>query len=168
MGKQLVAKIAVSTVALLVAIFAMIDAPAAGRVTPMVFALLVIAALPWLASVVDSVEIPGLKLQLKKIDANVQRQGADVEVLKFLMSGFVTNDELVHLRKLSAGEPFPFVPGPETAFFLEELRRLRSLGLISGHPGKGIRSLERTRNDVKDHFFITERGTQYLTLRDGS
>jgi hypothetical protein len=84
MGKQLVAKVAVSTVALLVAIFAMIDAPAAGRVTPMVFALLVIAALPWLGSVVDFVEIPGLKLQLKKIDANVQRQGADVEVLKFL------------------------------------------------------------------------------------
>ena len=48
--------------------------------------------------------------------------------------------EARHLEKLSAHAPFPFVRDDTTSFFLGELRRLRSLKLIEGQDGKGVRS----------------------------
>jgi hypothetical protein len=77
----------------------------------------------------------------------------------------VTDAEFTHLQKLSSKEPFPFNPGPETSFFLNELRRLRSLSLIDNPSQKGIRTLEREGGDVKAHFFITSRGEEYLQMR---
>ena len=49
--------------------------------------------------------------------------------------------------------------------FLNELRRLRSLGLIESAPGKGVRMLEREGGDVGDYFTVTPRGQEYLRLR---
>jgi hypothetical protein len=54
-----------------------------------------------------------------------------------------------------------------------ELRRLRALGFIQGRPDHGVRSLVRAISeaggkevDVKDHFEITARGSDYLRLRE--
>jgi hypothetical protein len=50
--------------------------------------------------------------------------------------------------------------------FESELRHLLTLDLIDRHKGKGFRSLFRDdgRRNVKDHFFITERGKNYLEV----
>jgi hypothetical protein len=136
------------------------------KVTAAVLGLLTIAALPWLASLLQSAELPGgWKLEFRKLESEQQKQRADLEVLRFLISGFVTDAELIHLQKLAGHAPFPFVRGTETPYFLNELRRLRSLGLIEGAPGKGVRMLEREGGDVASYFSVTPRGQEYLRLR---
>lgn len=56
----------------------------------------------------------------------------------------------MEVDKLAEAAPWPFVQDDTTSFFLQELRRLRSLDLIAGRPNKGVRSLLREGGDVKD------------------
>jgi hypothetical protein len=76
-----------------------------------------------------------------------------------LLENFVSEYELIHLKKLGSGEPFPF---QKSDAFDKELRRLLSLGLIARRPNKGIRSLFSAGDDVRKHLEITERGRWYL------
>jgi hypothetical protein len=166
MDRHLGLRIALTVVALGLATVAAFEDVIGIKVTPAVLGLLAIAALPWLASLLQSAELPGgWKLEFRKLESEQQKQRADLEVLRFLVSGFVTDAELIHLRKLASHVAFPFVRGPETAYFLNELRRLRSLGLIENAPGRGVRVLEREGGDVGTHFTVTPRGQEYLRLR---
>jgi len=90
-----------------------------------------------------------------------ERQKLEIDTLRFLISNFVTSDELTHLEKLSKDEPFMYIKNPS---FEIELRRLRSLGLIRNFENKGIRSMVQQGN-LKDYFTITESGKEYLKLR---
>jgi len=129
--------------------------------------LLIVVILPWLSTLIESAELPGgWKVTFREIQAEQKQQRSDLDTLKFLVSHFVTDDELAHLKKLSQGDLFPFKVSAETGFFEKELRRLRALGLIAGHPGKGIGSLLKQGGDVKEHFFVTDRGMEYLRLRE--
>lgn len=131
--------------------------------------LFVVALLPWVSVLLESAELPGgWKLKFRELKKQQQEQKHEIDSLKFLVSHFVTEEEFKHLSKLSSDSPFPFVNGPETSFFATELRRLRSFGLIAGHPNKGIRSLLKHGGDVKHHFYITDAGKQYLALRDNA
>ena len=133
---------------------------------PTDWGLVVIAFLPWLAYVHDSAELPGgWKVKFREMKDEADRQRAEIESMKFLISHFVTDDEAKHLNKIANGDLFPFVRSDETPFFEQELRRLRSYRLIEGQPGKGIRTLEKEGGDVKSHFRVTSRGRDYLKLR---
>jgi hypothetical protein len=137
------------------------------KVDSVTVGLFIVALLPWVSVILESAELPGgWKLKFRELKKQQQEQKHEIDSLKFLVGHFVTEEELKHLSKLSSDNPFPFVNGPETSFFTTELRRLRSLGLISGHPNKGIRSLLKHGGDVKHHFYITDAGKQYLALRD--
>jgi hypothetical protein len=98
--------------------------------------------------------------QVRAVQDEQARQRADIDgILRFLLQSFATEYELSHLKKLESSEPFLFrKSGP----FEAELRRLLSLGLIARRPGRGIRSLFATRDDVHNHLVITERGRSYL------
>jgi hypothetical protein len=166
MDQHLWLRIGVTGVAMLVAGIAAFEEQVGVKISPTVLGLLTIAALPWLASLLQSAELPGgWKLEFRKIESEQQRQRADLDVLRFLVSGFVTDAELTHLQKLHSKAPFPFVRGPETSFFLEELRRLRGLGLIKNARGKGVRELDKHGGDLSDYFSVTSRGREYLRLR---
>ena len=166
MDRHLGLRISITVVALGLAVLAAVEDRIGVKVTAPVLGLLTIAALPWLASLLQSAELPGgWKLEFRKLESEQQKQRADLDVLRFLIGGFVTDAELIHLHKLSSHAPFPFVRGQETAYFLNELRRLRSLGLIESAPGKGVRMLEREGGDVGDYFTVTPRGQEYLRLR---
>jgi hypothetical protein len=137
------------------------------KVDTVTIGLLVVALLPWIAVLVESAELPGgWKVRFRELKNEQEKQKSDIDSLKFLVGHFVTDAELRHLNKLASNHSFPFVSGPETSFFEKELRRLRSFGLIAGHPGKGVRSLMKHGGDVKDHFYITEVGRKYLELRN--
>ena len=137
------------------------------KIDTVTISLLVVALLPWIAVLVESAELPGgWKVRFRELKSEQDKQKSDIDSLKFLVSHFVTDAEFRHLHKLAENHPFPFVLGPETSFFEKELRRLRSFGLIAGHPGKGVRSLMKDGGDVKDHFCITEVGRKYLILRN--
>jgi predicted nucleotide-binding protein with TIR-like domain len=98
--------------------------------------------------------------QIRAVQEEQARQGADLEtILRFLLQNFVSEYELVHLKKLASGEPFPF---RRSDTFEKELRRLLSLGLIVRRPNKGIRSLFSAGDDVRNHLAITDRGKWYL------
>jgi hypothetical protein len=104
----------------------------------------------------------GIILKLQEKQEELRR---DVDTLAFLVSGFVTDWELEHLRKLAASEPFPYQwGGSRDDRFLNELIRLRDLGLIK----RNLRSmwdLPREGN-LKDFIEITSRGREYLRIRD--
>ena len=51
-----------------------------------------------------------------------------------------------------------------------ESRRI-SLGLVANPPGKGVRSLlvnDGQTRDVKEHFYITDKGREYLKFRNAA
>lgn len=99
--------------------------------------------------------------QIRAVQDEQERQRADIDgILRFLLQSFVTQHELVHLRKLAGGHPFPF---ERSDAFEAELRRLVSLGLIEKRQSRGFRSLFRDLDDVQKHLAITERGRSYLT-----
>ena len=99
--------------------------------------------------------------QIRAVQEEQVRQGADLQtILRFLLQNFVSGYELIHLKKLASGEPFPF---QRSDTFEKELRRLLSLGLIERRPNKGIRSLFSAGDDVRNHLEITDRGKWYLT-----
>ena len=77
---------------------------------------------------------------------------------------FITDHERKHLIKLNDQDQWPLSKDETTKFFFEELRNLRSIGLIRGQPNKGIRSLDREEGDINQHFEITEEGKNYLKI----
>lgn len=98
--------------------------------------------------------------QIRAVQEEQVRQAADLQtILRFLLQNFVSDYELIHLKKLASGEPFPF---NKSDTFEKELRRLLSLGLIARRPNKGIRSLFSAGDDVRNHLAITDRGKWYL------
>jgi hypothetical protein len=98
--------------------------------------------------------------QVRAVQDEQARQRADIDgILRFLLEGFVTKDELAHLKHLASGAPFPF---KKANTFEAELRRLLSLGLIVRRPGRGVRSLFETGDDVQNYLEITDRGRAYV------
>jgi hypothetical protein len=100
--------------------------------------------------------------QVRALQRAQDEQREEIDALKFLVRNFVTEFELVHLRKLASGSPFPFSP---SATFENELRRLLAMGLIRRRPGHGIRGMFAACDDVRNHLEITEEGRRYLDLR---
>ena len=98
--------------------------------------------------------------QIRAVQDEQVRQRGDLQtILRFLLENFVSAYEVMQLRKLASGEPFPFTRSDS---FEGELRRLLSLGLIARKPGRGIGSLFRAGDDVRKHLEVTDRGKWYL------
>lgn len=126
--------------------------------------LLAVAVLPWLSSLLESARLPGgLELKFREVEREQKRQRAEIDTLRFLIEGYVTDYELTHLRKLASGEPFLF---DRSDNFRKELERLIGMGLIGRREGHGIRTLFNAGDDVQKHLAITERGRSYLRHRD--
>jgi hypothetical protein len=135
--------------------------------------LVVIALLPWLASIISRAELPGgWKLEFQAVKTEQQRQAQEINALKFLVANFLTEPEYRHLEGLASDKPYWARRDATTAYFEMEMRRLRALGFIQGFPERGVRSLLKAMDDargkeinVKEHFEITARGRDYLHLR---
>lgn len=124
--------------------------------------LLVVILLPWLSSFIDMAELPfGWKFKFRELQREQVNQKEQIDSLRFLISYFLTNDELVHLRKLSKGEDFPYERNNR---FIEELRRLRDLGLITKSSAVNIGDLPQ-KGCLNKYIEITDRGRTYLHLR---
>jgi hypothetical protein len=129
-----------------------------------------IAFLPWLTGILSKAELPGgWKLEfIEQIQEEQARQKYEIDQLKFLIEGFVTENELNILNKLNSSEPYLVKVDKTSHFFSNELDRLRRLGLISNPKGRGRRSLlqnDGQEREVKEHFYITDKGKEYLNFR---
>ncbi|GAA6615606.1 hypothetical protein [Scytonema sp. NUACC26] len=132
--------------------------------------LIIIAFLPWLAGILSKAELPGgWKLEfIQQIKEEQIRQKTEIEQLKFLIEGFITDSELNIIRKIYFKEPFLVKVDDTSHFFSNELDRLRKLGLIANFDGKGRRTLlqnDGQKREVGEHFYITDKGRTYLQFR---
>lgn len=130
-----------------------------------------IALAPWLSVFLDNATLPGgWRLEFRRLQAQQHDQGsrleqqrAELDTLKFLLQNLLTKHERGHLERLSSSAPFPY---EWRKSFEMELTRLLALDLIDRQkPNKGIRSAagdQRPNNNLHEHFFITEKGKDYL------
>ena len=133
--------------------------------------LLVIAFIPWLPGFLSKAELPGgWKLEfIQQIQEEQVKQKYEIEQLKFLIEGFVTESELTILKRLNSPEPYLVKVDQTSHFFSNELDRLRRLGLVANPDKRGRATLlvnDGHSREVKEHFYITEKGKSYLRFRD--
>jgi len=129
----------------------------------------------------------GLTVKVNQLKAEQEKQKADIEANSgliqrqvlapleqvtangllpdagFLVKNLLNPYEWEHLKKLAIGVPFPYKKQYE---FEVELRRLRTLDFIQTKPGKTIRGIP-DEGDLRDYLEITERGRDYISLREG-
>jgi hypothetical protein len=81
------------------------------------------------------------------------------------VSGFVTDWELTHLKKLAEDGPFSYDQGnSRNDRFINEIIRLRDLGLVKKLVDHALWDIP-LQGDLKRHLSLTERGRAYLALR---
>jgi hypothetical protein len=114
-----------------------------------------------------SLSSTGISFELREVRREQARLTRDVEALRFLVSGFVTDNEMMQLEKFANPEKeFRYERSNQRDHpFVLELIRLWSLGLIEK---KGIVSFRQTplQGNMHDFAAITERGRKYLQLRN--
>ena len=92
-----------------------------------------------------------------------------IRSLQFALQGILTQYELDKLHGLSGEAPFLCYYSND---LYNEVKRLRAMALIANFDGRGlgsIRSAYKDRNlqfDLKGFFYITDRGREYLRLRN--
>lgn len=132
---------------------------------PITLTLMLAALLPWIAIFLKSAKIAGWEVEFQEIKKRQDQQQAQLnQILQFLVRGFVSGFELDHLRKLESDTvPFPFTQTWTAENFKQELVRLRTFGLIASKEGKFLHDMFKQQEaNVKDYFFITDRGKKYL------
>jgi hypothetical protein len=105
-----------------------------------------------------------LRVELERVEVKQTEQGQETRMLRFSIANFLNRFELMHLEGLQKDGPYNFDGVPWT--FEQELVHLRSLGFIQHFEGKGIVAMKQEgRGDLKQHFFITNYGEEYLKFR---
>jgi len=130
--------------------------------------LIILAFLPWLSPIIKSIEVAGVgKLELK-VEEVREKQALlreEVDGLRFLVSGFVTEWEHLHLKKLATEDPFNYQRGSnKDDRFTNEIIRLRDFGLIAKRIDYSLYDIPLS-GDLKQYVELTERGRTYLKLR---
>lgn len=116
------------------------------------------ALLPFLGSV----KLGEFQVEFRELkDKQLKQQGEIEAAIRFLVSRYLSETELMQLRNMLA-TPFIIQPRPELE---QELRRLLALGLIRRKPNTGVRALMRLEpHDVHRHLEITEAGSKFLEM----
>jgi hypothetical protein len=129
--------------------------------------LIALGAVPWIASLFVSAELPGgFKFQFREVKAKQERQEQELSWIRTILDLLISDAQRRHLEYLAADGPFVAKIEKESNFEWE-LRHLVTLGFVDRHPGKGFRTLfgEEGQRNVKDHLFITDRGKLYLEVQ---
>ena len=103
----------------------------------------------------------GIELELQEVKIEQKKQRIEINTLRFLITSYVTEKEMVHLTKLANKEPFLY---KKNAYFESELRRLRSLDFIRNLTGKTVGGMP-AEGDLRDYFELTPKGSEYIQLR---
>jgi hypothetical protein len=88
-----------------------------------------------------------------------------MDALRFLVSGFVNDHEIMHLQNLAKDGPFHYDQGASrNDRFTNEIIRLRDFGLVKKLFDEALWDIP-LRGDLKKFVVLTERGRTYLALR---
>jgi hypothetical protein len=127
-----------------------------------------LATVVWRPDLMDRikhVKFMGNEIELlEKIHESSEKQKADLEEMRLIISLLLFQTEIAHLRNLAQQKPQVY-EGNEAV--RRELRRLRTLGLIETLPHRGIGELaDGKRIDVTELVRLTKRGKRYLPKLD--
>lgn len=136
----------------------------AAKVDGWAITLLVVAFLPWLRTVFESIEFPGggSVTWRQKVEAEQQRQAEEIQALRFLLARFITPPERELLQQLASGEGVPLDNDGDNRWAFERAKSLRRLGLIAVR-GRVVKSAQSESVNVEQLFYVTESGRQLLT-----
>ncbi|HEY9636453.1 MAG TPA: hypothetical protein V6D14_23825 [Coleofasciculaceae cyanobacterium] len=97
--------------------------------------------------------------RLSALERMISANGQEKQQITSLLD----ENELKHLKRLASDQTY--LDYVKQQNFKQELRRLRTLGLIETCPGKQI-GLIPEQGNLRDYVKLTERGKQYLTRRE--
>ena len=111
-----------------------------------------------------------LTRQVRALTRERQQLWNELEALKLLVAGYLTKWEVDHLNKLQSDKEFTCVIGEWTTetFFRPQIANLLGREFIEYIEGSGdlfAQGEPKVRN-VKKYFRITDRGREYLKLRE--
>ena len=140
------------------------------RVDAVTFGLVILTLLPWFSEIISSAELPGgWKVEFRELRHQQELQADEINSIRYLVSHFTTAEELLHLRRLASGDPFPISAATVTADLKAQLRRLRAIGLIRSRAGRSLSAALRQANgNLAADFEVTAAGQDYLEMVDES
>jgi hypothetical protein len=128
--------------------------------------LLGLAALPWVATTIEELELPGQwRIKFHDLSQRQTHLEDDVEALMFLLAHFLNKRQLDILRHLDQPTPsYRLEVNPSDQFFRFDFSQLMNLGLIEPiDQGRWLFDNPGWR-DAAEYHRITEQGRRYLTL----
>jgi hypothetical protein len=137
------------------------------RLTPADISVIALAAgvasillRPQLLDKLTHLKVAGLELDwLQKLQEGQKKQQDELDDVRFVLTLLLQPSELKHLRNLEKGATQ--YQGNEAV--CNELRKLRTLGLIQNRKGRAIGEIAGKRTlDLNDFVELTERGRHYL------
>ncbi|OCB33261.1 hypothetical protein A5675_02150 [Mycobacterium malmoense] len=133
--------------------------------------LLVIAFLPWLGTVFESLGFAGGTVRWREVKAEQERQADQIETMQFLLARFLTNPERELLQRLARGEMVQIEDGPSGST-IQHVDKLRRLGMIGVKPellesfrqqqARGHTSMDVSV--INEVFAVTDGARKYLDL----
>ncbi|CAM5650138.1 hypothetical protein ADK47_09340 [Streptomyces rimosus subsp. rimosus] len=136
------------------------------RVDATAVALLVLALIPWMSTILQRIDTVAGGVVLREIKKTQAGQQQEMERMKFLFEHLVPREELRHLQALADGTPLPYDSGYTRPLLDAELRRLTGTGLIERLPGRTFAQMGEV-GDVREHFALTDAGRAYLEILNG-
>lgn len=133
------------------------------RVDITAVALLLLALIPWMSTILTSVDTAAGGFVLREIRRTQDSQQDEIGRMKFVFEHLIPAEELRHLQHLADETPLPYDRSYTRLHLDAELRRLAGVGLIARKPGKSFSGMGDT-GDVRDHFTITDTGRTYLQI----
>jgi len=103
-------------------------------------------------------EVPGVKVEMLELKEKQVEQRLQLEDIKLILPLLLPEPERKHLLNLTWN---PSTKYKRSHILQDELRHLRSLGLIKMKPNRTVGQLPDEFN-LDDHFEITERGRRWV------
>ena len=131
--------------------------------------LIAIALLPWASDHLKSFKLPGgIDFAFREVERRQTLAEQAIRQLRFIVDGFLTRDEYQHLINIREARGY-LVKKAESGVLASELRRLRSLGLITNTSiDRGVTDFTKTDDHtrkISEWFKLTARGEEYLQMR---
>jgi hypothetical protein len=140
------------------------------KVDAWVVGLFLVAAVPWLSMLVESVKVPGIEAKFREVKADQKRQRDDIKALQFLVANFVVPDDYRVLKNFADESGVVQVDNTNAPGLFVTVNRLKELHFLAPTSLWAEAASEVTatqwHGDMKALFTVSELGREYLRLRD--
>jgi hypothetical protein len=140
------------------------------QVDAWVVGLFLVAAVPWLSVLVQSVKVPGIDVQFREVKAEQARQGDDIKALQFLVANFVDADDYKWLLQFADENGVVHADDNNAERVFRSVTRLKQLRFLTPTAVRAEAAESETPPEwhgyMKALFAVSELGREYLRLRE--